>query len=808
MTTHMHLPTHLFGALPGAGRLRSLGISSKLTLGFGILVALTFLSAGVSYVGSHQATAGIERTNDVRMPAALAASQAQANLLSMQSDVHGYLALGDRAYAQGYEESRAAFEANLVELDRLSPDLDAANQDRLAQLEAAYQQWTALPARLFELRDDQMKREPAYRLLATDGVAYAGKVLIATSGLIDAGSQTAPSVEAMEQLQDLAKFQGNFAAMLSALRGYVTTRNRIFYQEYEVNLAANQISWERLSGARLATSQQQLLDTIGQNRESFLGLLPEIFQTLEGERWREDLYLFRTEAMPLADQMQQLLKAMTADQQQLLQTDLGQGQSALDTSTQRTLGSGIVALLLGLALAVVIATSIVGPVRRLTGVAEQIAGGDLAAQARVESSDEVGTLAAMFNYMTGQLRQMLTQVHLEKQRADNLLNVVIPLGVQLSWEKHFERLLETIVIQAQTFCHAGAGLLDLRTANDQLQFVIIRNDAQGVALGGTTGKAVPYPPLSLRASPGAAGEPGSVAAEIALTGRPINIPDLAGTTYGRDFTGRGDICPGYEITSLLGIPLKNNRDEVLGVLYLLNAQNPETAQIVAFDANLQQMMESFSLLAVAALEAYIRERALQQEIQQLRIEIDESKRQKQVSEIVETDFFRDLQTRARSMRNRARPSGRRQTQAKQTPHAAGAANWRQELPGCHLRPSPVLHITRPSADSVASMECGKYHGRKRTRERGQDTGFGSCPRSHTEVCSVWLLVVQCVDRVQTGGPESREISRRRGRRTARTAWPRGSSPGRSWAAGSWCPPIDPRSTGRCPHRGRPRSALP
>jgi hypothetical protein len=36
----------------------------------------------------------------------------------------------------------------------------------------------------------------------------------------------------------------------------------------------------------------------------------------------------------------------------------------------------------------------------------------------------------------------------------------------------------------------------------------------------------------------------------------------------------------------------------------------------------------------------------------LRIEIDEARRQKDVGQIVETDFFRDLQVKAREMRAR------------------------------------------------------------------------------------------------------------------------------------------------------------
>ena len=48
----------------------------------------------------------------------------------------------------------------------------------------------------------------------------------------------------------------------------------------------------------------------------------------------------------------------------------------------------------------------------------------------------------------------------------------------------------------------------------------------------------------------------------------------------------------------------------------------------------------------------VRERTLRRQVQALRIEIDEGKRTQEVAQIVETDFFRDLQARAREMRQR------------------------------------------------------------------------------------------------------------------------------------------------------------
>lgn len=50
-------------------------------------------------------------------------------------------------------------------------------------------------------------------------------------------------------------------------------------------------------------------------------------------------------------------------------------------------------------------------------------------------------------------------------------------------------------------------------------------------------------------------------------------------------------------------------------------------------------------------KVYTREKILRQQVQDLRIEIDQAKRQKQVNEIVDSEFFRDLQIKAQRMRD-------------------------------------------------------------------------------------------------------------------------------------------------------------
>jgi len=64
-----------------------------------------------------------------------------------------------------------------------------------------------------------------------------------------------------------------------------------------------------------------------------------------------------------------------------------------------------------------------------------------------------------------------------------------------------------------------------------------------------------------------------------------------------------------------------------------------------------------SNFAIMVSKVYRREQTLRKQVEELKIEIDETKRSRQVEEIVETDFFRDLQTRADRMRVRRSSQG-------------------------------------------------------------------------------------------------------------------------------------------------------
>lgn len=252
----------------------------------------------------------------------------------------------------------------------------------------------------------------------------------------------------------------------------------------------------------------------------------------------------------------------------------------------------------------------------------------------------------------GQLARMLDAMARSVTFRDNqlrLLQRVIPIGVSLSAEKDFNRLLESLVIEAQAVTNADAGTLYL-LEKDELKFVILRNTSLSLAMGGTSGNEIPFYPVRLH-NPDGSENRANVASQVALTHRRIIIAD-AYQADGFDFSGTKnfDARTKYRSKSFLTIPLQNTDGTVIGVLQLINAKDAETGEIVPFEDD--DVLEALVLLATAALDGYIREASLRQEIAKLKIEIDESRRTRQVAEITDSMFFKELKDKAQQMRSR------------------------------------------------------------------------------------------------------------------------------------------------------------
>lgn len=182
------------------------------------------------------------------------------------------------------------------------------------------------------------------------------------------------------------------------------------------------------------------------------------------------------------------------------------------------------------------------------------------------------------------------------QRLDQLNTI----GASLSAERDINRLLEAILTAAKTITRADGGTLYRATEEKSLRFEIVRTSSLKFYLGGTTGNPIPFYPVQLYKD----GKPNhaNVSAYVALTGKTVNIED-AYKAEGFDFTGtRGfDSKTGYRSKSFLTVPMRNHEGESIGVLQLINAQDPSTGEIVPFSSSDQRLAESLASQAAVAL---------------------------------------------------------------------------------------------------------------------------------------------------------------------------------------------------------------
>ena len=179
------------------------------------------------------------------------------------------------------------------------------------------------------------------------------------------------------------------------------------------------------------------------------------------------------------------------------------------------------------------------------------------------------------------------------------------VGIALSREKDIHRLLEAILLAAKKITNADGGTLyrmySDRDNNRELRFEIMRTDSLGIAMGGTTGQAIPFAPLKLYDEQGAPNNSMVVAYSV-LHDCTVSIAD-AYTEQGFDFSGTKsfDRKTGYRSQSFLTVPMKNHEDEIIGVLQLINAKDRVTGEIVAFAEADRNLAESLASQAAVAL---------------------------------------------------------------------------------------------------------------------------------------------------------------------------------------------------------------
>jgi HD-GYP domain-containing protein (c-di-GMP phosphodiesterase class II) len=188
------------------------------------------------------------------------------------------------------------------------------------------------------------------------------------------------------------------------------------------------------------------------------------------------------------------------------------------------------------------------------------------------------------------------------------------IGAALSAERDTSKLLDLILTKSREITHADAGSLYLveeaephpdskdpqheQQAHKHLRFKLAQNDSV----------ALPFREAAMEISQK------SIAGYVAQTGQPVNIEDAyhLGDDVPYSINRKFDEDSGYRTKSILAVPMRNQKDEIVGVVQLINCKRDfETKltsvgavsdQVTPFSARQQEIVASLASQAAVAYE--------------------------------------------------------------------------------------------------------------------------------------------------------------------------------------------------------------
>lgn len=171
------------------------------------------------------------------------------------------------------------------------------------------------------------------------------------------------------------------------------------------------------------------------------------------------------------------------------------------------------------------------------------------------------------------------------------LDRLIRIALDLSAEKDFDMLMQKILLEAMEICHCDAGTVYVKE-DDHLNFHTVYTKSKGIPAADQSRNA-DLPPVPLRRT--------HVCACAAMDNKKINIPDIY-SSADYDFTGaqKYDAINKYRTGSMLVIPMNDEKDNIIGVLQLINAQD-DNGSMIPFDKSYEEIVSALASLAAVSL---------------------------------------------------------------------------------------------------------------------------------------------------------------------------------------------------------------
>jgi|SaaInlStandDraft_7_1057024.scaffolds.fasta_scaffold03298_5 methyl-accepting chemotaxis protein len=384
-----------------------IGIRGRLVSGYMIIILILIAAIAATMWQVKGMQTNTQRIVELRMPTAAASAGMVNNINASLAALRGWMLTGNKIF----KNQRAIVWQDIA---RTSAEMDqySLNWTNPANVE----NWESFKATLAEFKAAQTKTEkiahspdehPATKMLVTEAAPRAAVLSREITAMINIEATLVPTTERRALLISMANFRGSLGLGLANIRAYLLTGDKKFEKIFNRFWATNQKAFGQIGEASylLGPEQQASFGKLVAARKNFAPLPAKMFAIRGSKKWNMANYTLVTEAAPRAGKLLTILSGPAAsdgirsggmvDNQKALLTRDGD-QAAKDAKSLITLLW--ILLVAGIVIAAIVsivsARSIVGPIKSIISVMEELTNGNLEVVIQgLERSDENGDMA-------------------------------------------------------------------------------------------------------------------------------------------------------------------------------------------------------------------------------------------------------------------------------------------------------------------------------------------------------------------------------------------------------------------------------
>ncbi len=417
-----------------------LTIQNKLLLGFGAVLVLVVLTSIFNFIKMDNLSKIEHRLINLRQPTVLAGQQLTDGIHLSLAGLRGYMILGKNPKAA--EKFRA-------ERQRGWDEIDSA----LEEMNEFAQNWTdpknikmldEMKGLVEEFRNTQQKVEdishtseniPAFNMLLTEAAPRAAKIVTAITTMIDEEARQTATSERKKLLKLLADSRGHFAIGLANIRAYLLSGDTKFTNKFQAKKEVSEARFNQISGMTdlFNDAQRKAWNIYKTTRAEFAPLPLKMFELRAAKDWNLANHWLGTKAAPKAGAIMAILKKMRDSQDKLAALDKAALASETTTMLTMMIASTLLALGVGVFIAIYISRMISVPLQAVVVRSKTIAEGDLTGAPLVANGqDELTELTHAINNMSISLKAIVQNIASSSQQIGNSSDMLSTITEQTS----------------------------------------------------------------------------------------------------------------------------------------------------------------------------------------------------------------------------------------------------------------------------------------------------------------------------------------------------------------------------------------